>query len=272
MQDPVPTTGEVNSVSDPGEIDRDTHNSGDRAIINLGNVIAWLFPALMLVIVAQVFLRNFGRADIGPGNQAWLDDMQWWLYGIACLVGIAYAVTTNSHVRVDILYDNYPKPKQRRVDMFALGWLFLPFSLLTWDVTFHYAVTSVVAWEGSSSPNGLHNLWILKCLVNVCLIVLAFAIVSRLFRLLEQQGDTSGWAKFVWTLPSIALGLNLIVFYAAWWLTRITDPDMNPRSIGRNGLLMAEIEYGPYETKLTVIVALVLTAILGAVLYTRRAR
>ncbi|MEM1302696.1 MAG: TRAP transporter permease DctQ, partial [Pseudomonadota bacterium] len=142
----------------------------------------------------------------------------------------------------------------------------------TWDVTFHYAVTSVVALEGSSSPNGLHNLWILKCLVNVCLIIIAWAIVARVLRLLEQQGEFSAWAKFVWLLPAIALTINLIVFYAAWWLTRITNPDMNPRSIGRNGLLMAEIEYGPYETKLTVIVALVLTAILGAVLYVRRAR
>lgn len=70
---------EIVSLSDPGEIERADHNRADRAVIELGNILAWLFPTLMMVIVIQVFLRNFGRVDIGPGNQAWLDDMQWWL-------------------------------------------------------------------------------------------------------------------------------------------------------------------------------------------------
>ncbi|MEL6702522.1 MAG: TRAP transporter small permease subunit, partial [Pseudomonadota bacterium] len=107
----------IASVYDPGEIDRVEHNRADRVIIGLGNWLAWLFPILMMVIVIQVFLRNLGRISIGPGNQAWLDDMQWWLYGIACLIGVAYAVTTNSHVRVDIFYDNYASSKKRRIDM-----------------------------------------------------------------------------------------------------------------------------------------------------------
>ena len=263
---------EIVSLSDPGEVDRESHNRGDRAIINLGNLLAWLFPILMMVIVIQVFLRNFGRIDIGPGNQAWLDDLQWWVYGIACLVGVAYAVTTNSHVRVDIFYDEYPKPKQRRVDLFALGWLFLPFTLIVWDVTFHFAVQSVEAWEGSSSPNGLHNLWILKVLVNLSFVLIGFAIVARLLRLLKQQGTDSGWDRFFWLLPSIALGINLVVFYVLWWATRLTQPDLAPRAIGRDGCLMGELEWGPYETGYIIILSLAITALIGAVLYMRRAR
>ncbi|MEM1237470.1 MAG: TRAP transporter small permease subunit [Pseudomonadota bacterium] len=263
---------EIVSISDPGEVDRETHNRADRAMVGLGNILAWLFPILMMVIVIQVFLRNFGRIGVGPGNQAWLDDMQWWLYGIACLAGVAYAVTTNSHVRVDIFYDNYEPPKQRRVDLFALGWLFLPFCLICWDVTFHYAVTSIQAWEGSSSPNGLHNLWILKVLMNVSFLVIAWAIVARVTRLLGQQGMDSGWARFFWMLPAVAMTINLALFYVLWWATRLTQPDMAPRSITRNGYLMGEFELGPYESHYTVWIALVLTAALGAFLYARRPR
>ena len=263
---------EIVSISDPGEVDRESHTPADRVMIALGNLMAWLFPILMMVIVIQVVLRNSGRVGIGPGNQAWLDDMQWWLYGIACLVGVAYAVTTNSHVRVDIFYDNYPERKQSRVDLFALGWLFLPFCLVCWDVTFHYAVTSVVAWEGSSSPNGLHNLWILKVLMNVSFLVIAWAIVARVLRLLKQQGDDSGWARLVWLLPGAIITINLAIFYLAWWATRLTQPDLAPRAIARNGYLMGEFEVGPYESHYTVWIAIALTAALGAVLYTRRAR
>ncbi|MEM9601048.1 MAG: TRAP transporter small permease subunit, partial [Pseudomonadota bacterium] len=254
------------TLYDPGEVDRATYNRGDRFVIGIGNWMAWLFPVLMLCIVAQVFLRQAGS------NQAWLDDLQWWLYGLACLIGIAYAVTTNSHVRVDILYDGYEDRKKRRTDLFALGWLFLPFSLLTWDVTFHYAMASIIAREGSDSPNGLHNLWVLKAVMNLCFLFLTVAIYARIVRILSLAKKDTAWARLFWTLPAAVFSLNLVVFYAAWWVTRLTQPDMNPRSIARNGYLMAEVEYGPYETKLTVIVALALTAIAGVALYTRGRR
>ncbi|MEM9853885.1 MAG: TRAP transporter small permease subunit [Pseudomonadota bacterium] len=265
-------TEEIVALSDPSEVDRAAHNRGDRAIVAIGNVVAWLFPILMLVIVAQVFLRNFGRMDIGPGNQAWLDDMQWWIYGIACLIGVAYAVTTNSHVRVDILYDGFPKERQRRIDLFALGWLFLPFAIITWDVTIHYAVSSVASREGSSSPNGLHNLWILKILMNLCFIVIGCACLARLHRLLKEQGNADGWAHFFWLLPSVVLAINIALFYALWWISRITMSDLAPRAVARDGLLMGEVEFGPYETQLTVLIALALSAALAGFLYARRAR
>ena len=86
------------AIYDPGEVGRENHNRADRFVVGLSNIFAWLFPILMIAICAQVVLRQAGH------NQAWLDDLQWWLYGAAVLVGVAYAVTTNSHVRVDIFY------------------------------------------------------------------------------------------------------------------------------------------------------------------------
>ena len=160
---------ELVAISDPGEVGRAEHNKGDRFVIRLSNVAAWLFPILMLAITAQVILRNSGM------NQAWLDDLQWWLYGAAVLMGVAYAVTTDSHVRVDIFYDNFPKDKKTRVNLFAIGWLFLPFVILSWDVTYDYALSSIRANEGSDSPNGLHNLWLLKSFMNISFIFIAIA-------------------------------------------------------------------------------------------------
>jgi len=47
---------------------------------------------------------------------------------------------------------------------------------------------------------------------------------------------------------------------------------MPAREVARNGLLMGEVEFGPYETTLTVLVSLLITAALGAVLFLRRDR
>ena len=120
----IPDVEEILAVSDPGEVGREHHGKIDRLMINVGNVVAWAFPLLMLAIVAQVFLRGAGH------NQAWLDDLQWWIYGFAMLTGFGYAITTNSHVRVDILHQHFSPEKKARIEVAALGWLLAPFIAL----------------------------------------------------------------------------------------------------------------------------------------------
>ena len=250
------------AISDPGEMHRAEHTSGDRFIVRVSNFFAWFFPILMAVIVLQVFFRNFGRLGIGPGNQAWLDDLQWWLYGSVVLIGIAYAVTTNSHVRVDIRYDNFDEKKKARTDVFALSWLFLPFVLMSWDMTFHYAYASVLADEGSSSPNGLHNLWILKVFMNAAFAFIALATWFMYVRRLSVLCEPVLWKKLLYALPSTWFAINLIVFYALWWITWLgMEDDANPRSVLRADRF-DEIEWGPYETAPSVLYAGIITIVL----------
>jgi len=43
---PIETAEASIAITDPGEVNRDQHLWGDRLMINLGNVTAWLFPLL----------------------------------------------------------------------------------------------------------------------------------------------------------------------------------------------------------------------------------
>ncbi|PTX54776.1 TRAP-type mannitol/chloroaromatic compound transport system permease small subunit [Litoreibacter ponti] len=249
------------SISDPGEVDRASHNKGDRAIITTANLFAWLFPILMIAICAQVVLRSSGF------NQAWLDDLQWWLYGAAVLVGIGYAVTTDSHVRVDIFYDNFDEAKQTKINIFGLSWLFLPFIILCWDVTVHYAISSVGAWEGSDSPNGLHNLWILKIFMNVSFLFVAVACWFAYTRNLAKLTELTLFKKLFWAFPSVMYLVNLATYYALWWFVYVTTPDLtNARQVTRHWLF-DEVEFGAQDIKITIIITLVLTLLLLAVTY-----
>ncbi|WP_338548685.1 TRAP transporter small permease subunit [Roseovarius phycicola] len=253
---------EIAAITDPGEVGREHHNTGDRLTVAISNLFAWLFPILMAVICAQVVLRTLGRSEIGPGNQAWMDDLQWWLYGAAVLVGIGYAVTTNSHVRVDIRYDNFSKEKKLRTDIFALGWLFLPFIILCWDVTLHYAIASVVANEGSDSPNGLHNLWFLKIVMNASFVLIGFATWSAYVRYLGQYTRPVLWKKLLFAFPATMFLVNLAIFYALWWFVYLTGgEEMNARQVGRHPLF-DEFELGSYDIKYTIVITLVATILL----------
>ncbi len=255
-EDVIPGPDPTVSIYDPGEVGRSEHNRGDRFVVGLSNIVAWIFPILMVAICAQVVLRQMGH------NQAWLDDFQWWLYGAAVLIGVAYAVTTNSHVRVDILYDNYSDARRARIDIFGLVWCVLPFVLLSWDVTFGYAIASVTADEGSDSPNGLHNLWILKVVLNLSFLVMAVAIWSAYVRRMRALAEPRLGRLLFWAFPSVMFVVDLVVYYIAYAYFRLTlPPDQNPRTIGRKPFF-DEFDFGPWELKYTVVIALVLTIIL----------
>lgn len=246
---------ELIKLSDPGEIGRSEHNIGDRITVNVANVFAWTFPILMIAIVSQVLLRASGM------NQAWLDDLQWWLYGSSALIAIAYAVTTNSHVRVDIFHEHFADAKKARIEVFALAWLFLPFIILSFDITVPYALQSISNDEGSSSPNGLHNLWILKSFMCLSFVFIIFATWSAYVRQLAKLTEPTLWRQMLYAFPSTMFIINLVVYYVIWWAIRLTTPaDVTNREIGRHPIF-GEFEVGVEEIKWTIVITVVVTAL-----------
>jgi len=234
------------AISDPGEKDRGSQTWADRVVIHFGNLTAWLFPLLMLAICVQVVIRKMGM------NQAWLDDAQWWLYGFAMTVGFAYAITTQSHVRVDILHQNFSAAKKARTEVFGLGWLLLPFLLIMTDMLFHYGWSSFLAREGSDSPNGLHGLYLLKLSLPFLFALAALAAVSMLIRHLHTLGPVHLWTILIGALPGAWFAAERLVTYVLWWFVYLTNSEIKPRRIIKEPLLEPTIWYG-----LALIVALI---------------
>jgi TRAP-type mannitol/chloroaromatic compound transport system permease small subunit len=256
------------AIYDPGEVGRDAHTRGDRFVVQLSNIVAWIFPLLMIAICSQVVLRQLGH------NQAWLDDLQWWLYGTAGLVGVAYAVTTNSHVRVDILYALFSERRKAWIDVFGLAWCFMPFVILCWDVTLGYAISSVTANEGSSSPNGLHNLWILKCLMNLAFVLTFAALCAMYVRQMRKLGEMRLGRLLLCAFPSVMFVVNLAIYYVFYVYHYVTLPeDQNPRTIARKPIFDEFEVLGIWDIKYTIVLTLVLTiALIGAALLRDRRR
>lgn len=224
----VKLTGGLDDVSiaitDPGEVDREHHGWPDRLMINVGNVVAWLFPLLMVGIVAQVVMRQNGF------NQAWLDDAQWWMYGLAMLTGFGYAITTQSHVRVDIFHQNFSAEKRARIEVFAIGWLLMPFLLIMTDILSHYAWSSIEALEGSDSPNGLHRLYLLKTSLPIMFVVALIAAWGVFKRNLQIFSDGGLHKVVLWTLPATLFLLTRLFHYGLFWFYALTT-DLKDRSI-----------------------------------------
>ena len=218
------------AITDPGEKDRDQQSWADRLVVHFSNLTAWLFPLLMVAICTQVVIRKMGN------NQAWLDDAQWWLYGFAMTVGFGYAITTQSHVRVDILHQNFSPRKKAKIEVIGLGWFLLPFIYMMIDIMFHYGWASFLAREGSDSPNGLHGLWMLKMSLPLLFLLAAIATLSMCARHLRTLAPVRLWTMILATLPAAWFLSERVVHYALYWFYRVTQPDLNPRRINREAL------------------------------------
>ena len=240
----------ITAIADPGEKNRDSHIWGDWLMINIGNVVAWIFPILMFAIVTQVIIRKMGF------NQAWLDDAQWWMYGFAMLTGFGYAITINSHVRVDIFHQHFSASKAAKIEIFALGWLLLPFLVMMTDIMFHYGWASIVAREGSDSPNGLHMLFLLKSSIPILFVAAVIATWSALYRNLALVTPVATWKLIIAALPACWFLAERAVYYILWWFVWATEPDLVTRKIGKEPIMEWTVWYGLFALIFIALVTL----------------
>lgn len=95
----------------------------------VGKAFAWLIVVLMLLVVAEVFKRYVLNAPT-----AWVFDASNMLYGTLFMMGGAYTLAQDGHVRGDFLYGNFKPRTQAGIDLVLYVLFFLPgIAALTWS-------------------------------------------------------------------------------------------------------------------------------------------
>ncbi len=149
----------------------------DGLIRRIGKAVAWLNTLLVINILVQVILRY----ALGEGK-IWLEELQWHLYGVCIMFGIAYGIIEDAHIRLDLLHQRFSPRKKEYVEFF--GTLFLILPLVT--ILFFHGLSFVqTAWrvnEMSSHPLGLPWRWLIKSVIPISMALIALASVSRMIR------------------------------------------------------------------------------------------
>lgn len=149
----------------------------DRVISAIGKGASWLW----LVITGVIIYAVVGRYAFGLGSVT-LEEVQWHLAGIGWLLGLAYTLVADDHVRVDVLHERLSVRGQGWVELFGLLFLLFPFLGLAIYEMFPYAYSSWRQGETSQAPAGLPYRWFLKGVVAVSFSLLAIAAFSRLLK------------------------------------------------------------------------------------------
>ncbi len=149
----------------------------DETIRHIGEYFSWLNAILVVVIILQVVLRYvFGQGLVV------LEELQWHLYGVGIMLGLSYCVVTDSHIRLDLLYDRFPQRGKEQVELFGNLVLVLPIVAIILLHGWPFLVESWRVGESSDSPIGICCRYVIKSFLLIGFGLLGVAALSKTMR------------------------------------------------------------------------------------------
>ena len=143
----------------------------------IGRLSYWLVLFMVLVGVWNVVGRYLGKLVGYNLTSNALIEIQWYLFDLVFLLGGAYALKHNEHVRVDIFYKDLSPRRQTLVNF--VGSIFL-IIFCAWVIWFSWGtvLNSWKIWEMSGDPGGLPR-YPIKSFIIIGLLLLIFQGISE---------------------------------------------------------------------------------------------
>ena len=127
----------------------------DRFTNAVGKFAYWIVLVMIGVGVWNVLGRYIGNAIGQNLSSNALIETQWYLFDLVFLLGGAYALQHNEHVRVDVFYDRWNRQRKALADLLGTLFFLIPFSALVIIYSWEAVVRSWAIRETSPDPGGL---------------------------------------------------------------------------------------------------------------------
>lgn len=185
-------------------------------ISRLQNLLGALASALLILLVLIMAFNVIARYAFSASSIG-LEELSWHLYAAIFLLGIPYAVKSNSHVRVDLFFEKFSPTTQAKIDLVGTLTFLIPTCLIIiwtgWNFTlsayqlgsqpgsigdFFTQLVSTGIGEKSQDPGGLLNRWIIKGVIPLSFLCLLLSAISvclqkwQTLRILKETSATTG--------------------------------------------------------------------------------
>ncbi|WOH39143.1 TRAP transporter small permease subunit [Thalassotalea fonticola] len=143
----------------------------------LGKTIAWL-TLLIVVLTFTIVLLRYGF------NIGWIAMQEAVLYahGAVFMLGAAYTLKHDGHVRVDIFYNKFSIKQKALVNLFGTLLLLMPVCIFIFYISIDYVLMSWDILEKSKEPGGIPAVYLNKSLILLLVITLTFQGLSEIAR------------------------------------------------------------------------------------------
>ena len=147
----------------------------DKWTLRTGHAAAWLL-VLMVAIQSLIVILRYGF-EIGSIA---LQESVTYLHAACFMLGIAYTVKINGHVRVDIFYRQFSPQKKAAVNLFGAVVFLLPLCVFIFFTSFEYVLQAWQFKEHSSDTGGLPIVYLLKTLIPLLATGLLLQSISEI--------------------------------------------------------------------------------------------
>lgn len=150
-----------------------------------GRAGQWASVLLLLMIVTNVLLRfSFNR------SYNFLMESEWHFFGLIFLLGGAYNVLHDKHVRVDFFYADFTEKTKKKINLFFHIFLLLPWTWVGATTCFQYASNAWYIREASPNPGGIPALYPIKFMVVVCFILIMLQAIADIIKSVHELRST----------------------------------------------------------------------------------
>lgn len=138
-------------------------------------MISWLTLLLVALVISVVLFRYF----LGIGSIAIQESVSY-VHAIIFMLGLAYTLQRDGHVRVDIFYREFSARRKALVDLLGTALFLLPFCGLILFSSWDYVMASWSIKETSSETGGIAAVYLLKTLMIIMPATLALQGIAQI--------------------------------------------------------------------------------------------
>ena len=139
----------------------------------IGKAVSWLSLLLVIIIVVDVILRYTLSITSAASF-----ELEWHLFAAIFLLGAAYTLKEDKHVRVDVFYHRFSPKTKAWVNLLGTAVLLLPFCVVAFWESIAFVNSSFQLNETSPQPGGLPARWIIKSTIPVGFFLLGLQGIS----------------------------------------------------------------------------------------------
>ncbi|MBE9166835.1 TRAP transporter small permease subunit [Pleurocapsales cyanobacterium LEGE 06147] len=165
----------------------------------IGRLTYWLVLFMVLIGVWNVVGRYLGRFLGQNITSNALIEIQWYLFDLVFLLGAAYTLKHDDHVRVDIFYKDWNPRRKALANLLGTLLFLIPFCCLVIYYSWGTVINSWRIQEMSPDPDGLPR-YPIKAMILVSLVLLIlqgiseaiknWAILTNKLAPQEEESDT----------------------------------------------------------------------------------
>ena len=142
----------------------------------IGFLVSWLTTAMVAVVCYDVFTRYLLKQ-----SSVAVQELEWHLFAVIFLLGAAYTLKHDRHVRVDVIYMRLSERQRAWINLLGTLLFLIPFSLLIIWSSKNFVINSFVIGESSPNPGGLPARYLLKACIPLGFILVLLQALSLAF-------------------------------------------------------------------------------------------